>query len=351
MSDTETKKNRLVGLLYFGVIIVLYYAFFKWAFAWTVPFLIGLVLALALNPLIEFLVRKTRMKRGFVCAVLLLVIWAAAGFLLFKLGQAVYVQAKNLLEFISSIDLKTLSETVSGFFGNAVRAEDVENMFSSFFEQGITGAVGAASSLLGTAVDVLVKVPELLLFFVAAVMSSYFFAADLPKIKKTLSRLVPKNRRFDYIETKEFFSGKLLHLLLAYMLIMAITFGELLLGLLLLRVDYAVLIALIVAVLDILPIIGTGTILIPWGIIEIIKANYALGAGILALCAVISVVREVIEPRIVGSRLGLSPLLSLVLMYAGLKLFGVLGMFVVPLTMIYLKFLNDTDRIVLWRSD
>ena len=56
MSDTETKKNRLVGLLYFGVIIVLYYAFFKWAFAWTVPFLIGLVLALALNPLIEFLV-------------------------------------------------------------------------------------------------------------------------------------------------------------------------------------------------------------------------------------------------------------------------------------------------------
>ena len=72
MSDTETKKNRLVGLLYFGVIIVLYYAFFKWAFAWTVPFLIGRVLALALNPLIEFLVRKTRMKRGFVCAVLLL---------------------------------------------------------------------------------------------------------------------------------------------------------------------------------------------------------------------------------------------------------------------------------------
>ena len=255
MSDTETKKNRLVGLLYFGVIIVLYYAFFKWAFAWTVPFLIGLVLALALNPLIEFLGRKTRMKRGFVCAVLLLVIWAAAGFLLFKLGQAVYVQAKNLLEFISSIDLKTLSETVSGFFGNAVRAEDVENMFSSFFEQGITGAVGAASSLLGTAVDVLVKVPELLLFFVAAVMSSYFFAADLPKIKKTLSRLVPKNRRFDYIETKEFFSGKLLHLLLAYMLIMTITFGELLLGLLFLRVDYAVLIALVVAVLDILPII------------------------------------------------------------------------------------------------
>ena len=139
--------------------------------------------------------------------------------------------------------------------------------------------------------------------------------------------------------------------MLAYMLIMTITFGELLLGLLFLRVDYAVLIALVVAVLDILPIIGTGTILIPWGIIEIIKANYALGAGILVLCAVISVVREVIEPRIVGSRLGLSPLLSLVLMYAGLKLFGVLGMFVVPLTMIYLKFLNDTDRIALWRSD
>lgn len=208
MSDTETKKNRLVGLLYFGVIIVLYYAFFKWAFAWTVPFLIGLVLALALNPLIEFLVRKTRMKRGFVCAVLLLVIWAAAGFLLFKLGQAVYVQAKNLLEFISSIDLKTLSETVSGFFGNAVRAEDVENMFSSFFEQGITGAVGAASSLLGTAVDVLVKVPELLLFFVAAVMSSYFFAADLPKIKKNAFAARSEKQTLRLYRNKRIFFGK-----------------------------------------------------------------------------------------------------------------------------------------------
>ena len=111
MSDTETKKNRLVCLLYYAVIAVLYYAFFKWAFAWTVPFLIGLILALALNTPIEFLVRKTRMKRGFVCAVLVLVIWAAAGFLLFKLGQAVYVQAKNLLELISGIDLKDLSET------------------------------------------------------------------------------------------------------------------------------------------------------------------------------------------------------------------------------------------------
>lgn len=351
MSDTETKKNRLIGLLYFSVIIVLYYAFFKWVFAWTVPFLIGLVLGLALNPLIEFLVRKTRIKRGFVCFVLLLAVWAAAGFLLFKLGQVVYSQAKNLLEFISSADLKKLSESVSGFFGNAVRAEDVENVFSSLFEQGISGVVGAASSLLGTAMDFLAKVPELILFFVAAVMSSYFFAADLPKIKKTLARLVPKQKRFDYMETKEFFSGKLLHLLLAYMLIMTITFGELLLGLLFLRVDYAVLIALVVAVLDILPVIGTGTILIPWGIIEIIKGNYTLGAGILVLCAIISVVREIIEPRIVGSRLGLSPLLSLVLMYCGLKLFGVLGMFVVPLTMIYLKFLNDTDRIALWRSD
>ncbi len=350
MSDTETKKNRLICLLYYSVIVVLYYVFFKWAFAWTLPFLIGLLLALALNPMIEFLVRKTRMKRAFICAVAVLAIWSGAGFLLFKLGQAVYSQAKNLLEFISSIDLKTLSETVSGFFGDAVRAEDVENMFSSFFEQGIEGAVGAASSLLGAAVDFLVKVPELLLFFVAAVMSSYFFSADLPGIKKTVSRLVPKSRRFDYVETKEFFSGKLLRLLLAYMLIMTITFGELLAGLLILRVDYAVLIALVVAVLDILPVIGTGTILVPWGIVELLKANYALGAGILVLCAVISVVREVIEPRIVGGRLGLSPLLSLVLMYAGLKLFGVLGMFVVPLTMIYLKFLNDTDRIYLWRG-
>ena len=101
-------------------------------------------------------------------------------------------------------------------------------------------------------------------------------------------------------------------------------------GFLILRVNYATTLALIIALLDMLPVIGTGTVLIPWGIGAIVTGRVGMGIGILVMFGIITVVREVIEPKIVGSSIGMHPLLTLVAMYTGYKLLGLWGILIFP---------------------
>ena len=113
---------------------------------------------------------------------------------------------------------------------------------------------------------------------------------------------------------------------------------------------YALVVALIVALVDLLPVIGTSTILIPWGIVELILGNVKLGVGILVTMAIVFVIRQIIEPRIVSGQVGLHPLITLVCIFVGLKIFGVIGMLIVPLVVLCIKELNDTGRIHLWKT-
>ena len=138
-------------------------------------------------------------------------------------------------------------------------------------------------------------------------------------------------------------------MLRAYLLIMLITFGELAAGLLLLRVDYALFIAALVAVLDILPLIGSGGILIPWAVIALLRGDTPLGVGILLLYGVITVVRNIIEPKIVGGQIGLHPLVTISAMFFGIKVLGVGGILLGPIGALLLKHLNDTGAVRLYR--
>ena len=135
----------------------------------------------------------------------------------------------------------------------------------------------------------------------------------------------------------------------AYLLIMAVTFGEISLGLWLLRVDYYLVIGLAVAVLDILPVLGSGSILIPWGIWTLLGGNLPLGAGILLLYGVVTGVRTVLEPRLVGRGIGLSPLVTLVSMYVGMKLLGGGGLILAPMAVTLALFLDEGGHIRILR--
>ena len=131
--------------------------------------------------------------------------------------------------------------------------------------------------------------------------------------------------------------------ILSYSLIMLITYLTLLLGLIILRVRHAPVLALFIAVLDILPVIGVGTVLIPWGIYSIVVGNRLLGIGLLVLFVANTVIRQTSEPRIVGKSLNLHPLLTLMMIYIGYGLFGVLGVFILPLIAVTLLTLLKGD--------
>jgi predicted PurR-regulated permease PerM len=140
----------------------------------------------------------------------------------------------------------------------------------------------------------------------------------------------------------------------AYGLIMFITFCENFLGLTILNLigvmknSYVFVIAICIAVFDILPVAGSGGILIPWSLIALVSGNVGQCVGLLILYAVITVIRQYIEPKIVGDSLGVNPLVTLAGLYFGLKLFGFMGMFIVPICVMTLKAFNDAGRIHLY---
>ena len=128
--------------------------------------------------------------------------------------------------------------------------------------------------------------------------------------------------------------GSVFKLIKGYAILMLMTFLELLAGFLILRVKYALLLSLLIAVVDILPVLGTGTVLIPWGIAGLILKNTALGIGILVLYAVITVIRNFAEPKIIGKQIGINPLFTLLSMFIGIKLLGFAGVIIFPTALI-----------------
>ncbi|MPN15908.1 hypothetical protein SDC9_163244 [bioreactor metagenome] len=155
---------------------------------------------------------------------------------------------------------------------------------------------------------------------------------------------------------KKIIIGSLGKLIKAYAILIFITFCEISLGLSFLSLihvytgGYIVFIALVVAVVDIMPVLGTGTVLIPWTLYSFIVGDFGLGVGIAVMYAIITILRQYIEPKLVANQLGLPPFVTIIGMYIGLRLFGIIGMFFVPMMIIFLKLLNDEGVIHIWKS-
>lgn len=164
-----------------------------------------------------------------------------------------------------------------------------------------------------------------------AVISSFYFALDRERVGKFFSSLVPQTWRHHLPELRRSAGRAAAGYIKAYLIILLITFCELFIGFSVLRVDYAFLLAAVIAVIDILPVLGVGTVLIPWATIAFIERNMRLGFGLLILYGVIVIVRQFAEPKIVGGTLGIHPLLTLAAMYLGFRLFGVAGMIIGPI--------------------
>lgn len=159
-----------------------------------------------------------------------------------------------------------------------------------------------------------------------------------------LHQLKDKHQKL-MIEIKNYVVNTLFKCILSYALIMGITFLELSIGLSIIGIEKAILTAFIISIFDILPVLGTGGIMIPWTIIAAFQRNYLLALGLLIMYIVITVVRNILEPKIVGSQVGLHPLVTLISLFVGVQLFGVLGLFGLPITLSLLKNLNDKGTI------
>jgi sporulation integral membrane protein YtvI len=203
-----------------------------------------------------------------------------------------------------------------------------------------------STSVIGLMSSSVSSLPGLFLGIIFAVISSLFFSMDYSKITGYVARLFPAQKRNLLTELKEFSTGLGLKYVKAYSTLMAVTFAELALGLSILGVDAAIVIAALIAIIDILPVLGTGGVIVPWIIIELIKGNMPFAIGLAVLYLIITVVRNILEPKLVGKQIGLHPLVMLICMYVGLKIFGFIGLFALPVAVVIAKHFTTAARYI-----
>lgn len=343
-------KKFAVITMYVLVGLAVAYVIFYYLWSALLPFFIAYIFAECFRPIVKYSeTHKKFPKRSFVLFVVLLAVGAFVG-LVYAISRQVFIEiselAARLGEAITRIRTDDefayeLIEKICRFVPFIDLRERLWEMRSNLDEELWSIGVSFAERLSGSLVSALSAaaafLPKMLLFTVVLVVATYYFAIDRVRVNCFFLSLFPKKLRPVLKEARDSLALTVGRFLRAYGLLFLITFFELLLAFIIIGIDYSFVLALVIALIDVLPVLGTGIVLIPWGIISLAYGNYSVGIGILVAYAVITVVRQVIEPKIVGKFIGLSPLVSLATMYIGLKLMGIVGLFLFPLLAILLK--------------
>ena len=192
--------------------------------------------------------------------------------------------------------------------------------------------------------------PNAVIFVIITVIAVFYIGADYEKIIKFLCLQFPEKLVDGVEEAKSVFVNTLKELFRAYFILSFITFVQLLAGFAILKIEYSLVLALVICLVDLFPILGTGTVLIPWACVCFVFADYVRGVGILVLYVLITIFRQIAQPKIIGANIGISPLLSLVFMFIGLKIFGFFGIIILPVIATVVISLNSKSIINLYKN-
>lgn len=351
----DSKKKFIINTAYIAIIAVLFYFILKYLMMWLLPFVVGFICAVVLQKPVSFLSAKTKIPRGIWALVLVATILTLLFGLIVFCGYHLYDQLLALVTRMTDAlpaVKETLSELAGRFSGwldnlpDAI-AEGIRSSPAKLAENIVTFLSGL---LTDAAKGVLVNVPNLLLTTVISIVACCFITTDYYKITNFILCQFSVRTQKVLLKSKRVFTENILKMLRGYLFILGITFFELFFGFLILKIPYTASIALIVAIVDIFPVLGTGTVLIPWGVIDLLMGKTGTGIGLLVLYAAITVIRNVIEPKIIGDQVGLSPIVTLMAMYLGLNLFGFTGLWSLPIIIIVVVKLQESGMIRIWKD-
>ncbi len=345
MERIDWKRAAAITITVAGGLAALY-LLCRFAFVLLLPFLLAFVLALATRRTILALARRTNCPVRVMAALVTLFSLTVLGLLVFLLCNRLFVEAQNLLDFLAT-DSQDPNGQIARFFaffrdfGNRLPLfsqirdmpflkellGDPEAYLVEQLQHGVQGITGRLAAFAG---GVLRRLPRVALFFVFTVISCFYFAVEYEAVTRTMVALTPRTLRCKLPVWRDRVTAAAKRYLRAYFWLFLLTLAELLVGFFLLRIRYAFLLALLTAFLDILPVLGVGVILVPFAVFLLAVGQTGRGIGLLALYAVITVVRQIAEPHLVGKSLGLHPILMLLSLYVGLGIFGVAGFVLGP---------------------
>ncbi len=303
------------------------------------PFLIGTALALAAEPLVRFGCKKLHLPRsvssfvgvGMSFAFLMIAVLLLAALLVRELSALTGI-LPDLEESIRG-GMQSMSSWLLELAGRAPGgiATVLRRNINDFFSGSSALLDQAMGYLLRLASGLLSRIPGGALSIGTGIIASFMISAKLPKIKALLRSRLNAQKLQPLLDTLHRLKTALSGWLMAQLKLSGITFSLVTAGLLLLRISYAPLWAALIALVDAFPILGTGAILVPWSLVAFLQGDPVIAFGLLGLYALCAVTRTVLEPRLVGRQLGIDPLLTLLALYIGFKLFGLLGMLLAPM--------------------
>lgn len=337
-------RGNLKRIAIFAIVVVSVVAgvflIFKLAF-FLLPFLIAFALSSLMEPLIKLLNKKLRISRKISAPILLLLLLAIIVTLV-VLGvlrlidevrgliisapaffSQLYAQINELMNEGSKY-IEWLPTEITDNLGSVLT--ELSNTITSFGKTIVKGAYVTAISL-----------PEAIIFTIITILATFFMAKDREKIASAISNQLPEIWIERILKIKKDLFNAIFGYIRAALIIMVITFTELLIGLSIIGVETALLLAFLIAIIDALPVLGAGGVLIPWSLYSFITGDIRMGVSIIVLYIVVLVIRQIVEPKVVGEQIGVYPLITLFAMYTGLKLIGFAGLILGPITFLLIR--------------
>ncbi len=384
MSPTVEKRfGRIVSILYFALILGISFLLLKYCFGLVSPFIFAFFIAMVVQRPTNACYKKIKKGKGIISTVFVLTLLLILVSFVSLAGAQLVSTAKDFISFITQKinDFPTFIEKVEEWVLGIITIlpDSLETKLSGSVISGLerfkeVTATEAAGILMNSAANteislssllapigggiwgVVKEIPSVVIAIVIAVIASCFMASDYDRLVGFLKNQLPEQRRTILSRSKSILLSTLKQLLKAYGTIMLITFTEVFIGLNILKLvgiydaGYIFIISAITCVVDIVPVLGTGTIMIPWALYSLITGNIPLTIGLAVIYVVILIIRQVVEPKLVAVRLGLPPVITIAAMYLGTQIFGFVGLFLLPIIIIMLKRLNDEGVIHLWKT-
>lgn len=358
--EIEKKRKFIINILYFAIILAIVWVILEWGLSLIMPFIIAFLISWALQRPIRFLSEKLRVHKKILAIFLVLLFYCTIGLLIALLIIKSFSAVGELIASLPALYEAHINPLIGKIYDSLessfIRLDpELMNALDTLIQDSaasigeiisglsmtVAGAVsGAASSL-----------PGFLIRLLLMVISTFFISMDYDRLMGFILRQFNDRTQELFFQIKKYIIGTLFVCIRSYALIMSITFVELSIGLHILRIENAFLIALLIAVFDILPVLGTGGIMIPWAIITFLLGNFSLAIGLAVLYVVITIIRNILEPKIVGGNIGLHPVVTLISLFVGAQLFGVVGLFGFPIFLSLLVNLNKNGTIHLFKMD
>lgn len=373
MTGIEKKRNFIINTVYTVIIVALFYLFFKYAFGTLLPFIVAIAAAMMLQKPVNFISRKTPIKRGLASVFCVLLSFFALISVLVLLGIWAGSELKGFIDYIviQMEDIPAFIDKIKDYLANGLSflPDKLENSITSFVSEKLSSLLNAPDAPAGESMsidfsalstpllsilDTAKAIPTTLVSILVALIACCFMTSDYKTLRNLVLGFFRPETRDKIVRAKNLLVPSLGKMAKAYGKIITITFCELSLGLGLLKLlgiyegGYIFIIALGIALIDIVPVLGTGTVLIPWALISLFNGNYAMAIGLIIMYVCITVIRQIIEPKLVAAQLGIPAFLMVIAMFMGTKLFGFIGLFLLPITLVMLKLLNDEGIIQLF---